>query len=115
MYVRFRYEADAQKAMDDLNNRFYAGRPIWAELCPVNDFREGEIIHVKINIVACCRKLESGDCNRAGLCNFMHLKLPANGMKRDLFESQRKSIRILKESKPVRTSRSRSRTRKREF
>jgi len=40
VYVRYKYEEDAQKAVDDLNNRFYAGRPLWAELSPVTDFGE---------------------------------------------------------------------------
>jgi splicing factor U2AF subunit len=41
IYVRYRYEEDASKAVDALNNRFYAGKPIYAELSPVTDFREG--------------------------------------------------------------------------
>jgi len=45
VYIKFRYEEDAAKAVADLNNRWFGGRPIYAELSPVTDFRE-----------ACCRK-----------------------------------------------------------
>ena len=44
VYVRFRSEDDADKAVADLNNRWFAGAPVMAELSPVTDFRE-----------ACCR------------------------------------------------------------
>lgn len=49
--------------MNDLNNRWFGGRPVYAELSPVTDFRE-----------ACCRQYEMGECTRSGFCNFMHLK-----------------------------------------
>lgn len=45
VYIKFRYEEDAAKAVADLNNRWFGGRPIYAELSPVTDFRE-----------ACCRE-----------------------------------------------------------
>lgn len=41
VYIRFRREEDAQKAVDACNDRFYDGRPIWVELSPVTDFKEG--------------------------------------------------------------------------
>ena len=44
---------DALKAVNDLNNRWFGGRPIYAELTPVTDFRE-----------ACCRQYETGECTR---------------------------------------------------
>ena len=46
VYIKFRREEDAARAVADLNNRWFGGRPIYAELSPVTDFRE-----------ACCRKL----------------------------------------------------------
>lgn len=46
---QFRREEDAEKAVEDLNKRWFAGRPIYAELSPVTDFRE-----------ACCRQYEMG-------------------------------------------------------
>lgn len=63
VYVKFEREEDAQRAVDGLNNRYYAGRPLYAELSPVTDFRE-----------ACCRQYDMNQCNRGGYCNFMHLK-----------------------------------------
>ena len=47
--LQYRYEEDAAKAVKDLNERWYAGQPIYAELSPVTDFRE-----------ACCRQYEMG-------------------------------------------------------
>ena len=63
VYIKFRREEDAERAVKDLNNRWFGGRPIYAELSPVTDFRE-----------ACCRQYEMGECTRSGFCNFMHLK-----------------------------------------
>ena len=51
-----RREEDAARAVADLNNRWFGGRPIYAELSPVTDFRE-----------ACCRK--SSIFNRVVLNN----------------------------------------------
>ncbi|CAG8475450.1 16064_t:CDS:2 [Cetraspora pellucida] len=82
VYARFRYEEDAQKAVDNLNQRFYAGRPIYAELSPVTDFRE-----------ACCRQNENAECTRGGFCNFMHLKEVSRYLKKELFAAQRNFLR----------------------
>ncbi|KTG40492.1 hypothetical protein cypCar_00020146, partial [Cyprinus carpio] len=49
VYVKFRREEDAEKAVLDLNNRWFNGQPMHAELSPVTDFRE-----------ACCRQYEMG-------------------------------------------------------
>ena len=49
IFLQFRREEDAEKAVSDLNNRWFAGRPVYAELSPVTDFRE-----------ACCRQYELG-------------------------------------------------------
>jgi splicing factor U2AF subunit len=64
------------------NNLFFLGRPIYAELSPVTDFRE-----------ACCRQHEISECNRGGFCNFMHLKHPSRQLRRELYEGQRMDIR----------------------
>ena len=45
----FHREEDVEKAVIDLNNRWFNGQPIHAELSPVTDFRE-----------ACCRQYEMG-------------------------------------------------------
>jgi len=74
VYIKFRYEEDAAKAVADLNNRWFGGRPIYAELSPVTDFRE-----------ACCRQYETGECVRSGFCNFMHLKPISSTLRRELY------------------------------
>lgn len=79
VYVKFRYEEDAEKAVADLNNRWFNGRPIHAELSPVTDFRE-----------ACCRQYEMGECTRGGFCNFMHLKPISRELRRQLYGRSRK-------------------------
>ena len=40
VYIKFRREEDAERAVTELNNRWFGGRPIYAELSPVTDFRE---------------------------------------------------------------------------
>eukprot|EP00118_Oscarella_pearsei_P016559 m.158832 g.158832 ORF g.158832 m.158832 type:complete len:234 (+) comp38753_c0_seq3:28-729(+) len=77
IYVKFRHEEDAEKAVTELNNRWFGGRPIHAELSPVTDFRE-----------ACCRQYEMGECTRGGFCNFMHLKPVSKELEKKLFGSR---------------------------
>lgn len=74
VYVKFKREEDAEKATNDLNNRWFGGRPIYAELTPVTDFRE-----------ACCRQYETGECTRSGFCNFMHLKPIGRKLRHELY------------------------------
>jgi len=74
VYVKFKKEEDAEKAVNDLNNRWFGGRPIYAELTPVTDFRE-----------ACCRQYETGECTRSGFCNFMHLKPISRKLRHELY------------------------------
>ncbi|XP_021941964.1 splicing factor U2af 38 kDa subunit isoform X2 [Zootermopsis nevadensis] len=93
VYIKFRREEDAEKAVSDLNNRWFGGRPVYAELSPVTDFRE-----------ACCRQYEMGECTRSGFCNFMHLKPISRELRRYLYSRRRRGRR----------SRSRSRSRDRD-
>jgi len=74
VYVKFKREEDADKAVKDLNNRWFGGRPVYAELTPVTDFRE-----------ACCRQYETGECTRSGFCNFMHLKPISRKLRSELY------------------------------
>ena len=60
VYARFKNEEDAQRALEALNSRWYAARPVYAELSPVTDFREAN-----------CRQNSEGSCTRGGMCNFM--------------------------------------------
>ena len=55
VYARYEWEAEATKAVENLNDKWYAMRPLLAELSPVSDFRE-----------ACCRQNELGECKREG-------------------------------------------------
>ena len=74
VYIKFKYETDAERAVIDLNGRWFGGRPIYAELSPVTDFRE-----------ACCRQYEMGECTRSGFCNFMYLKPISRDLRRILY------------------------------
>jgi len=78
VYVKFKFEEDAEKAMVDVNNRWYNQQPIYAELSPVTDFRE-----------SCCRQYEMGECTRGGFCNFMHLKPISRELRRRLYGRKR--------------------------
>ncbi|EPQ31464.1 uncharacterized protein PFL1_00799 [Pseudozyma flocculosa PF-1] len=73
VYARYEWEEEAQRAVDALNQRWYDGRPLFAELSPVTDFRE-----------ACCRQNETDECNRGGFCNFMHLRYASPPLVREL-------------------------------
>merc|ERR1719461_1516370 len=82
VYIKFRREEDAARAVADLNNRWFGGRPIYAELSPVTDFRE-----------ACCRQYELGECNRGGFCNFMHLKPISRELRKELYKRNKSKKR----------------------
>lgn len=82
VYIKFRREEDAEKAVNDMNNRWFGGRPIYAELTSVTDFRE-----------ACCRQYEMGECTRSGFCNFMHLKPISRELRRYLYSRRKKGRR----------------------
>lgn len=78
VYIRFSSEEEAGIAVEALNQRFFSGKPVYAELSPVTEFRE-----------ACCRQNENGECTKGGFCNFMHPKEPSTKLKKDLFAAQR--------------------------
>jgi len=103
VYIKFRREEDAEKAVNDLNNRWFGGRPIYAELSPVTDFRE-----------ACCRQYEVGECTRSGFCNFMHLKPISRELRRYLYSRRRGRKSRSASPNKDRGSRRRSRSRERE-
>lgn len=93
VYIKFRREEDAEKAVKDLNNRWFGGRPVYAELSPVTDFRE-----------ACCRQYEMGECTRTGFCNFMHLKPISRDLKRYLYSRGKTGRRRSRSRSPKRRS-----------
>eukprot|EP00834_Sanchytrium_tribonematis_P003706 NODE_153_length_15389_cov_1.201439.p4 type:complete len:328 gc:universal NODE_153_length_15389_cov_1.201439:1450-467(-) len=77
VFCKYRFDEDAKKAQLDINNRFYAARPIFAELSPVVSFRD-----------ALCKQHDDNACARGKMCNFMHLKRPSLNLLRDLKEAQ---------------------------
>lgn len=103
VYIKFRREEDAEKAVNDLNNRWFGGRPVYAELSPVTDFRE-----------ACCRQYEMGECTRSGFCNFMHLKPISRELRRYLYSRRRSGRKSRSRSPKERRRRSKSRERRRD-
>eukprot|EP00884_Botryococcus_braunii_P012973 jgi/Botrbrau1/21677/Bobra.43_1s0074.1 len=100
VYVKFRDENCAARALQGLAGRFYHGRPILVEFSPVTDFRE-----------ATCRQYEENTCSRGGYCNFMHLRPISRDLRKRLFGRYKKRSRS--KSKERKKSRSRSRDRNR--
>lgn len=78
VYARYDWEEEAQRAVEAINHKWYAGRPLSAELSPVTDFRE-----------ACCRQNDQGECTRGGFCNFMHLRKPTRQLVKELQREQK--------------------------
>lgn len=74
VYVKFRDEEGAAKAMQGLRGRYYAGKPVQVEFSPVTDFREST-----------CRQYEEGTCGRGGYCNFMHVRPVSKELRKQLF------------------------------
>ena len=73
VYIKFEDEEDAEKALQSLNGRFYAGRQLTCEFSPVTDFREAR-----------CRQFDEGTCARGGYCNFMHVREPSRELRKHL-------------------------------
>lgn len=74
VYVKFRDEEGAARALQALQGRYYAGKPIQVEFSPVTDFKEST-----------CRQYEQGSCNRGGYCNFMHVRPVSRRLRKQLF------------------------------
>uniref|UniRef100_T1HHX8 Uncharacterized protein n=2 Tax=Rhodnius prolixus TaxID=13249 RepID=T1HHX8_RHOPR len=83
VYIKFKRECDAKRAVDDLNNRWFGGKPIYAELSPVTDFNN-----------ACCNKQNTGNCGRQDFCNFLHIKRISIELARFLFSKRRRRRRL---------------------
>ena len=77
-YAKFRYEEDAEKACEDLNNRWFDSKPIYAELSPVTDFHE-----------ASCQ-FDPEECPRKKQCNFLHMKQISRDLQKRLFKNKRR-------------------------
>eukprot|EP00835_Amoeboradix_gromovi_P000772 NODE_29_length_33183_cov_0.333666.p6 type:complete len:337 gc:universal NODE_29_length_33183_cov_0.333666:22642-21632(-) len=77
VFCKYRFDEDAKKAQQALDNRYYAARPIYAELSPVVSFRD-----------ALCKQHDDGLCARGKMCNFMHLKRPTLQLLKELKDAQ---------------------------
>merc|ERR1712216_669641 len=71
VYVKYYKEADADKARNGLQNRFFGPTLLQPELSTVMDFRDAR-----------CRAFHETRCARGGLCNFMHIKHVPQAIKR---------------------------------
>lgn len=74
VYVKFKDEEAAARALQGLTGRYYAGKPIQVEFSPVTDFKEST-----------CRQYEEGTCGRGGYCNFMHVRPVSRELRKQLF------------------------------
>ncbi|KAK4527421.1 hypothetical protein GAYE_SCF39G5343 [Galdieria yellowstonensis] len=79
VYVKFKDEDAAQRALQAVNGRYYAGRMVHAEFSPVTDFREAR-----------CRPYERQLCDRGDYCNFMHIKRISDDLFNSLFRRRRR-------------------------
>jgi splicing factor U2AF 35 kDa subunit len=73
VYVKFEDEEAAERSIQKLFGRSYAGRPLACEYSPVTDFRESR-----------CRQYDEGTCSRGGYCNFMHVREPTRELRKHL-------------------------------
>ena len=87
VYVKFTNEEGAAEAMKHLLARYYGGKMIQPSYSHVTDFKDAK-----------CRQLETGNCQREGFCNFIHVMEPNHALKRKLFERQKfRKLRLEKE------------------
>jgi splicing factor U2AF subunit len=76
--VKYRSEDDAEQARLALNGRYYEGRPLRAEVCPVKEFSRCR-----------CRQYdETFDCARGDFCNFVHAFRISKRRRRNVFDDQ---------------------------
>ncbi|RCK56429.1 Splicing factor U2AF subunit [Candida viswanathii] len=72
----------------ELNSEWFNEKPVYSSLSPVSDFGE-----------ALCHEYDSGDCERDGNCNYMHLRYSSPAMQNKMFRSQERTYltkRLLK-------------------
>lgn len=74
VYVKFGKDTGAEKALRTLTGRFYAGRVIQPEFCPVTELSDAR-----------CRQYDDAQCSRGGFCNFLHFKYIPRAVKKRLF------------------------------
>jgi len=82
VYAKFSDEEEAADALHIMNGRYYDGRKMEVEFCPVTDFREAR-----------CRDFDEDTCSRGGFCNFMHIKPVPPCLIRSLEEDAQMELR----------------------
>lgn len=80
VYCRFKTEEGAKNAVYELNQEWYAGKPVYCELTSVKNFLDAN-----------CRDYDNNSCTRE-YCNFMHVIRPSAELQDQLFKSQQKSL-----------------------
>lgn len=85
VYVRFTSSAAAAAAVGQLNQEWYAGRPVYCELSPVTSFQEAN-----------CRAHDTNTCTRGDHCNFMHVRRPSSELRTRLRQAQEKKVALAK-------------------
>lgn len=78
--VRFVDELDAVNALEDLQHRFYAGRPIDAQFSPVENLQEST-----------CKQYFTNECKHGDNCNFIHPMYPSDSILKECQLAQAKS------------------------
>lgn len=73
VYVKYGDEEEAEMALQSMQGRYYACRPLACEHSPVSDFREAR-----------CRQFDEGTCQRGPYCNFMHIHEPSRDLRKHL-------------------------------
>ena len=64
VFVKFFDEEDAQKCVEGMVGRYYAGKSLTPEFSPVSDFSNAR-----------CRQFSTRKCSRGLKCNFSHTRL----------------------------------------
>ena len=82
VYVKFFEEDSANNAIRGLQGRFYWGRAIQVELCPVVDFKQ-----------ASCRQQVENECRFGGQCNYLHIIPPDRDLAKRTYGRQKKRLR----------------------
>mmetsp|Transcript_65508 Transcript_65508/g.192111 ORF Transcript_65508/g.192111 Transcript_65508/m.192111 type:complete len:250 (+) Transcript_65508:89-838(+) len=80
VYCKFYNEEDAEKAINNMSDRFYGAKLLQPELTPVVNFREAR-----------CRAFHETRCARGGLCNFMHVKHIPKAVKKTVVKEMYKA------------------------
>lgn len=83
VYVKFCSPKAASEAVMLINQEWFAGKPVYCELLPVQNFHDAK-----------CRAHDTNTCNRGDNCNFMHVKKISNDVTRKLRLAQDKSIAL---------------------